>query len=105
MLHFSHLGEFSQNFERKQLETERKGQIGETEVSSSLLAQATGRALADRSQAVAEATALPPASMSPARGFSLSLSLFLRVILSPRSAAVLGLTVQNVLGKEVQAAL
>lgn len=34
-----------------------------------------------------------------------SLSLFLRVMLSLRSVAVLGFTVQNVLGEEVEAAL
>lgn len=46
---------------------------------------------------------LSPVIYSPARG--VSLSSFLRGMLSPRSATVLSLTVQNVLCEEVEAAL
>lgn len=93
----------SQNSERKQLGTERKGQVGEAEVFSRLRARVCGWALAGWCQAVAETIPFPR-HLFPSQG-CLSLSSFLRGMLSPRSATVLSLTVQNVLCEEVEAAL
>lgn len=62
----------SQNFESKQLGTERKGQVGEAEVFSRLHSRVSSWALAGWSQAVVEATALPP-SFTPQPEVSLSL--------------------------------
>lgn len=72
--HASHLGELSQNFARKQLETERKGQVGENEVflAAFLLQPLAGRWLTGPRRWQRRQALLPPASTSPARGFSLS---------------------------------